>query len=164
MLYPQLEERLHSTRRALDEATPENIIEQCKQYLALLVEYRTELYKLPDAFDLNRKAKSSSMEDLESLRGAIRVAIEDLTQEHNTTNALLLSFTTVSGYGAVETFNSRKYRGHDDWKLSAGGVKYGGGTEAEKLTIHEAVSTASKLRRELHVAQQASRSESVWNR
>ena len=155
---------MHSTRRALDEATPENIIEQCKQYLALLAEYRTELYKLPDTFDLHPKAEPSSVEGSESLRIAIRVAIEDLTQEHNATSTLLLSFTAVSGYAAVETFNSRKYRGHDDWKLSAGGVKYGGGTEAEKLTIHEAVSTASRLRREMHVAQQASRSESVWNK
>jgi hypothetical protein len=164
MLYPQLEERLHSTKCALDEATSENIIEQCQRYLALLAEYRTELYKLPDTFDLHPRAKSSSTEDSASLRKAIRIAIEDLTQEHNVTTALLLSFTAVSGYEAVETFNSRKYRGHDDWKLSAGGVKRSGGLDAEKLTIDEAVSAAGRLRREEHVAQQASQSESVWNR
>lgn len=163
MLYPQLEERLHNTKRALDEATPENIIEQCKQYLALLAEYRSELYKIPDTFDLNLKAKPSSVGDVESLRRAVRVAIEDLTQEHNSTTVLLLSFTAVSGYGAVETFNSRKYKGHDDWELSAGGVKYSGGVDAEKMTIQEAVGAASRLRREEHVARKASKSESVWN-
>jgi hypothetical protein len=164
MLYPQLEERLHNTKRALDKATSDNIIEQCKQYLTLLAEYRAELYKLPDTFDLHPRAKSPSTEDSESLRRAIRVAIEDLTREHNVTTVLLLSFTAVSGYGAVETFNSSKYKGHDDWKLSAGGVKYSGGIDAEKLTIEEAVSAASRLRREEHVAQQASQSESAWNR
>lgn len=164
MLYPHLEERLHSTKRALDEATPENIIEQCKQYLALLAEYRSELYKIPDTFDLNLRANASSVEDVESLRRAVRVAIEDLTQEHNSTTVLLLSFTAVSGYGAVETFNSRKYKGHDDWELSASGVKYRGGIDAEKMTIQDAVGAASMLRREEHFARKASKSESVWNR
>ena len=164
MLYPQLEERLHQTKRALYEATPENIIEQCKQYLALLVEYRSELYKLPDTLGINLRAKPSSVEDVESLRRAVRVAIEDLTQEHNSTTVLLLSFTAVSGYGAVETFNSLKYKGHDDWELSASGVKYSGGIDVEKMTIQDAVSAASRLRREEHVAGKASRSESVWNK
>jgi hypothetical protein len=164
MLYPQLEERLHNTKRTLDEANPENIIEQCKQYLSLLAEYRSELYKLPDNFDLNPKASPSSLEDVESLRKAVRAAIEDLTQEHNSTAALLLSFTAVSGYGAVETFNSRNYRGHDDWELSSGGVKHSGNLDAEKMTIQEAVGVASLLRREAHIARRASVSESIWSR
>jgi len=46
-LFPQLEEKLQASKQALNTATSENIIEQCKQHLALLAEYRIHLYKLP---------------------------------------------------------------------------------------------------------------------
>jgi hypothetical protein len=48
MLFPQLEEKLQASKQALNTATSENIIEQCKQHLALLAEYRIQLYKLQD--------------------------------------------------------------------------------------------------------------------
>ena len=92
MLFPELEERLHHTKLALDCATSGNIIERCKQYLALLAEYRSELYKLPDTPGVNLKGGSSSTtrEDINETRKAVRAAIEGLTKEHNTTKALLL--------------------------------------------------------------------------
>ena len=153
MLYPVLEERLHHTRRALDEATSDNIIERCKQYMALLAEYRSELYKLPVTPGINlRPESSSSREDVDSTRQAIRAAIVEMTQEHNRTAALLHSFTVVSGYEAVETLNRRNYRGHSSWTLRAGGVRFAGGTDAEIMSIQEAVDTTSLLRREEHVA------------
>jgi hypothetical protein len=40
MLFPQLEEKLQASKQALNTATSENIIEQCKQHLSLLAEYR----------------------------------------------------------------------------------------------------------------------------
>jgi len=46
MLFPQLEEKLQASKQALNTATSENVIEQCKQHLALLAEYRIRLYKL----------------------------------------------------------------------------------------------------------------------
>jgi hypothetical protein len=42
MLFPQLEEKLQASKQALNTATSENIIEQCKQHLALLAEYRIQ--------------------------------------------------------------------------------------------------------------------------
>jgi len=39
-MFPQLEEKLQASKQALNTATSENIIEQCKQHLALLAEYR----------------------------------------------------------------------------------------------------------------------------
>ena len=42
MLYPDLEEKVHEAKHALDEATSENIVELCQHYLALLAEYRCE--------------------------------------------------------------------------------------------------------------------------
>ena len=48
MLFPQLEEKLQASKQALNTATSENLIEQCKQHLAVLAEYRIQLYKLQD--------------------------------------------------------------------------------------------------------------------
>ncbi len=153
---PKLEERLSDSRLSLDVATSEHLIEHCKQYLALLAEYRAALYKLPDTLELNSRSKSkTSLEDVDGIRREVRNAIEQTTLERNRTEALLLSFVAVSGYGAVETFNRQKYEGRDDWKLSAGGVGFSDGAGGNRMTIQEAVETASLLRREAHVAKNA---------
>jgi hypothetical protein len=155
MLSPELEEKMCNARLALDRAISENVIELCKQYLALLAEYRDELYKLPDQLDLNPRSRSSSREDVNLTRKAVRAAIEHSTRERKWAEALIRSFTAISGYGAVETFNRQKYKGHDDWELSAGGVSFRDGTVGQRMTIQEAVETASLLRREEHVAKNA---------
>ena len=152
MLYPALEEKLRQTRLALDGATSENIIQLCKQYLALLAEYRGELYTLPDTVDLNPHSKSSSGGGVNDTRKEVRAAIEHTTRERVWAEALILSFTAISGYGAVETFNRQKYKGHDDWNLSAGGVSFKDGAGGQRMTIQETVEIASLLRREEHVA------------
>jgi hypothetical protein len=155
MLYPELEEKLRNARLALDGATSENIIELCKQYLALLAEYRGELYTLPDTVDLNPHSKSSSQAEVKDTRKEVRAAIEDTTREREWAEGLILSFTAISGYGAVATFNRQKYKGRGDWKLGAGGVSFRDGTGDQRMTIQEAVETASLLRREEHVARDA---------
>jgi hypothetical protein len=161
MLHPALEENLCKARLALDGATSASIIELCKQYLALLAAYRVELYKLPDTVDLNPHSKSSSRESVDERRKEVRAAIEETTRERERAEALILSFTAVSGYGAVETFNRQKYKGRDDWKLGAGGVGTMNGTDGQRMTIQEAVETASLLRREEHVARNAAPA-SAW--
>jgi hypothetical protein len=156
MLCPKLEEKLRHARLALDTATGENIIALCKQYLALLAEYRAELYTLPDTLELNRMSGTSSARaDVDGTRKAVRAAIEHMTRERLWVEALLLSFTAISGYGAVETFNRQKYRGHDDWKLSAGGVGFSDAAGVERMTIQESVETASLLRRNEYVNEKA---------
>jgi len=153
MLHPEIEAKLHDAGLALGAATSETVIELCRQYLALLAAYRSELYKLPDALDLNlRSAPPSSRGVVVSNREAIRAAIEATTRERHRTEALLHSFTAVSGYEAVETLNRSRYKGHDDWKLSAGGAWYGDDVDDGRMTIQEAVETASLLRREEHIA------------
>jgi hypothetical protein len=156
MLYPQLEEKLNHARLALKEATSENIIGLCKRYLALLAEYRRRLYELRGTSGIRQQSASfSSLENVAGTRNAIRAAIENTTKERNGTEMLLLSFTTVSGYEAVEIFNRRKYEGRDDWELRASGVKSSGISGGDLMTIQEAVDIASLLRREEHVAQNA---------
>jgi hypothetical protein len=155
MLYPQLEEKLSHARLAVKGATGENIIELCKRYLALLAEYRSKLYELQWTSRTRQRFASSSPEDLALTRRAIRVAIENTTKERNGTEMLLLSFTTVSGYEAVEIFNRRMYEGRDDWELRASGVKSTGISGGVLMTIQEAVDIAGLLRREEHVAQNA---------
>ena len=154
MLYPQLEQRLQASQHALNRATSESIVEQCKQYLALLAEYRGRLFELQGTPASQPPACPSRNEEVPD-RKTIRKAIERTTRERNRTQLLLLSFTTVSGYEAVEIFNRRKYEGHDDWELRASGVRFRGGDDSDLMTIQEAVALAGILRREDYVAQNA---------
>ena len=155
MLYPQLEQRLQASKHALNRATSETLLEQCRQYLALLAEYRSQLYELQGMPGVNQASASPSLTEGVPDRKMIREAIETTTRERNRTQLLLLSFTTVSGYEAVEIFNQRKYEGHDDWELRASGVKFRGGDDSDLMTIQEAVDLAGMLRREDHASQNA---------
>ena len=153
MLYPQLEERLHHASNALKRATSENVIELCKQYLVLLAEYRSKLYELKGTSGIDQQSVSSSSRgDVSNTRKALRAAIENTTRERNRTEMLLLSFTTVSGYEAVEIFNRREYEGHDDWVLRASGLKSAGSSDDDVMTIEEAVNIASLIRREEQIS------------
>ena len=153
MLYPELEQRLQASKHALNRATSESIVEQCKQYLALLAEYRGQLYELQGVPAVNQQPDSPSLTEEAPDRKTIREAIERTTRERNKTQLLLLSFTTVSGYEAVAILNQRKYEGHDDWELRASGVKFRDGDDSDLMTIQEAVDLAGMLRREDHVSQ-----------
>ena len=153
MLYPQLEQRLQASKQAVNSATSESIVKQCKEYLALLAQYRDQLYELQGTPVLNQQSASPSLTEEVPDRKTIREAIERTTRERNRTQLLLLSFTTVSGYEAVEIFNQRKYEGHDDWELRASGIKFRGGGNSDLMTIQEAVDLASLLRRKDYVAQ-----------
>ena len=156
MLYPQFEQRLQASKRAVNRATSESIVEQCKKYLGLLAEYRSQLYELRGTLGESQKSASPSPTEEVPDRKTIREAIERTTRERNKIQLLLLSFTTVSGYEAVEIFNRRNYGGHDDWELRASGVKFRGGDNNDLMTVQEAVDLASLLRREDHLAQNVS--------
>ncbi|PYS97647.1 MAG: hypothetical protein DMF65_11325 [Acidobacteria bacterium] len=156
MLFPELEDKLRHARHALDWATSDNIIELCKQYLALLAEYRAELYRLPDTLGINQWSGSFLWEDVCSVRKAVRAAIENTTRERNGTEALLLSFTSVSGYEAVETLNGQKYKGYDDWELRAGGVNgFQNSHSLSRDVTAKSGDTSGLLRREEHITRSA---------
>jgi len=160
MLYPELEEKLQNTRRALEAANSENIIELCKQHLALLAEYRSHIYKLRHTYSIDQPSvHGPSPEGLKDTRKVVRAAIENTTQERNRTEMLLLSLTTVSGYEAAKIFNRLKYMGHVDWEVRASGVKFSDGSSRDLLTIQEAVDIAGLLRRDEYVAAQGVKEE-----
>src|SRR5689334_12443396 len=97
MLYPQLEQRLQASKQAVNSATSESIVKQCIEYLALLAEYRIQLYELQGTPGLNQQSASPSLSEEVPDRKTIREAIERTTGERNRTQLLLLSFTTEIG-------------------------------------------------------------------
>ena len=158
MVYPQFEEKVNHARDALKRASSENVIELCKRYLAVLAEYRSKLYELQWTSRTHKPFPSASPEGLGLTRRTIRAAIENTTKERHGTEMLLLSFTTVSGYEAVEIFNRQKYEGREDWELRSSGVKSAGISGGDLMTIQEAVDLAGLIRREEYVAQNAAQS------
>jgi hypothetical protein len=154
MFYPELEKRLQASKLAVDRAKRETIIEQCKAHLGLIAEYRSRLYEL-EVPGTGQSVSTLLMGEVLD-RKAIREAIEKTTHERNRIQVLLLSFTSVSGYEAVEIFNERKYQGHEDWELHARGVTFRGADNSDLMTIRDAVYLASLLRRDDYAAQNAS--------
>lgn len=153
MLYPELEQKLEDAKILLNHATSENIVDRCRQYLQLLAEYRVKLYKMQDVFNVYRTSPQVPGSGEAPDRLVMREAIETTTRERNRVQVLLLSFTTVSGYEAVDVLNQNNHEGHQDWELRASGVKFPGGDDDDLMTIQEAVDLAGQLRREDQVAQ-----------
>jgi hypothetical protein len=145
-------EKLINAEFALNQATSANIVELCRKYLALLTEYRDELFKLRSAPELTQPPLTPLARELtEQVRNAIRSAVEITTRERNKTESMLESFTAISGYEAIETFNQLKYKGFDTWELRAGGARLKDSVGDQPITIQEAVETAGLLRREAYV-------------
>jgi hypothetical protein len=145
-------ENLLQAERALKKATCDNIIELCEKYLSLLYEYREELYKFRGSPEINLQSSSSLGRELvDQTRAAIRNAVEKTTRERNETESLLKSFTVISGYDAMKTFNQLEYKGFSEWEMRANEVRLKTDTNNERFTVQEAVETASLLRRQAYV-------------
>ncbi len=146
-------ENLLKAEYAFNKADSGNIVELCRNYLSLLTEYRDELFKLRGSPEINQVPLTPLARELtEQVRRAIRSAVEITTRERNNAEALLESFTAISGYDAVETFNQLKYKGFDNWELRGSNVRVGNRAEDDLLTVEKAVESAGLLRREEYVA------------
>lgn len=155
MLIVQLlvNEKLLNAEYALNQADSSNIIELCRDYLQVLSEYRDELHKLRGVPEINLQQSSSLARELaEQVRKTIRAAIEITVRERNQTELLLQSFTSISGYEAIDTFNRLKYKGFDNWQLGANTIRSENSADEGQMTMQEAVDTASLLRREAYIA------------
>jgi hypothetical protein len=148
MKYPQLEENIRNAKSSLEHASGENVVELCQKYLAILAKYRDELYKLRGTPEINLQNSPLAASEVQQIRKEIRASVTNLTAEHNRVETLLKSFTEINGFEAVNTFNNHKYKGYNTWELKAGGVRFQGGAESDRIAIYEAVETASRIRRE----------------
>lgn len=145
-------ENLINAEAALNGADSGNIVELCREYLRILTEYRAELYKLRGIPEINLKQPSALARELaEQARKAIRSAVEITTRERNQTELMLDSFTTISGYDAVNTFNRLNYKGFDNWELKAGAVYSRNNGGFEQIAMPKAIEAASLLRRESYI-------------
>ena len=148
-------ENLLDAERMLKKASSDNIVELCEKYLQLLNEYRAELYKFRGTPEINLQQSSPLARELvEQKRNAIRTELEIITRKRNETESLLESFTSINGYEAVKTFNQLEYKGFTSWELRANEVRPRNDDNNERMTMQEAVETASLLRREAYVTYQ----------
>jgi hypothetical protein len=145
-------ENLIKAEFALSKANSGNIVELCREYLQILTEYRAELYKLRNVPEINLEQPSALARELvDQARKAIRSAIEITTRERNQTEIMIDSFTAISGYEAVITFNRLKYKGFDNWELKASAVYSRNNGGFEQIALQEAIEAASLLRRESYL-------------
>ena len=146
-----INENLLDAELALDQATSDNIVELCQNYIKMLTAYRDQLYELRGIPEINLKQKSSLARELiAQSRKAVRAAVEITVRERSQTESLLESFTNISGYEAAETFNRLKYKGFDGWELRPGGIRRSGGEE-EPMRVEKAVDLAGQLRRDAYI-------------
>jgi hypothetical protein len=145
-------EDLFKAELALRNATTENVLDACREYLKVLFDYREELYDLRGIPEIDLEQPSPlAREVAQHIRTAIRAVIEITTRERNRAESLIGSFTEISGYDAAETLNLYKYRGIDNWYLTGSRVTAPDGRISDRLTIIEAAETAGLLRREAYV-------------
>lgn len=147
-----INEDLITAENALSKATADNLVELCRAYLTRLSEFRDRLFELRGNPEIDRRNPAAiGPEAIDEARIAVRAALEATTEKRNRTEALINSFTSITGYEATATFNKLKYKGFDSWDLHSGGsrLKYVYGDKG--LTMEETIETASLLRRKAYI-------------
>lgn len=118
-----INEHLLKAELALNDATADNVIGLCRNYLHLLAEYRDHLRELRGIPEINlAQASALGRELVEQARKAVLASVEITVREYNRTEALLGSFVSITNYQAAETFNYLEYKGAVNWKASSAGV------------------------------------------
>ena len=142
-------EKLIRAEAVLRGGTAEEVVALAERYLVLLDEYLDRLRSLkgiPQPVDALQSRLAGEL--VEQIRGAVRSAVEHATAERNRTESLLNSLKDVSGWSAVETFNSAAYKGACDWELIGSNVRTIAG--GANLGVAVAVAEAKRLRREAY--------------
>ena len=148
-----INENLNKIESDLNRADSGNIVELCRKYAQILSEYRENLYKLRGSTEINLQPPSPFARELiGQVRRAIRLAVEITARKYNKTELLLESFTSISVYEAVKTFNRLGYKGFYDWELGGNTVFSQRHGKIQQIAIPEAVDAASLLRREAYIA------------
>lgn len=144
-----INEDLLFAQTAFERAEAGDIVELAGIYLGLLKAYRDQLRSLGGIPQLDYAMRSAIAKELvEQSRSAVRSAIETTTSERNRVEALLESFTLISGWEAAITLNEMRYDNTDDWALVGSDVR--SELTNEHLSVQEAVAVAGALRRKAY--------------
>jgi hypothetical protein len=137
---------------ALRQSSSDSVVDDCKNYLSHLGAYRHDLRGLRCLSDDSLYVRSPlSRELISQARSAVRAVIEITIRETNRTEKLLEFFTSINVYQAAAVLNTCKYLGSSNWEASASGARYSNGFDTGQMSVAQAVSTASRLRREAYV-------------
>jgi hypothetical protein len=146
-----INEDVAKAERKFEQATADNIVGLCREYIDVLSEYRRHLTDLPQVPEVNFAERSPLGRTLaEQSRMAVQAAIGVTESAQKLVAALLGSFTDVSASDAAETFNFLEYNGSNDWKLDGSTVRTDS-PSGVTVSDSEAVETAKRLRREAYV-------------
>jgi hypothetical protein len=148
-----INEDVVKAEREFDRATSDNIDQLCREYIAVLDAYRSQLLDLRNIPEINYNENSALGRELISQsRTAVKAAIEVTVTAHYFVEALLESFTVISGWAAVETLNRLFYDGSTEWELRSGHIVSRRAEPDASIPIAEGVEVAGRLRREAYVA------------
>ena len=140
---------LENARTAIEEGTPDDVVERAEKYLVLLEEHLDSLRSLKGIPQASSTAQTKFANLLiDQTRAAIRSEIEDSTSEKNRIRVLLDSLLMISGWTAVQTLNEQSYRNAFEWELIGTGVR--SASAGASMTSPESVIEASRLRREAY--------------
>jgi hypothetical protein len=141
-----------SAEIALRQASSESVVDECRNYLSHLTDYRQGLRALRCLSDDALYMRSPLSRELVSqARSVVRAVVEITVRETNRTEKLLEFFTSINVQQAAAILNTCKYLGSADWEGNASGVRFTNGIETGSLSVDKAVSTASRLRRQAYV-------------
>ena len=145
-------ERILDAEIALKQATSDDVVANCRNYLDALAQFRQELRELRVLSDLAPDRRSSLGDELVTqARAAVRAVIETTVRETNRTEALLGFFTSINVQQAAEILNVCKYLSSSNWEAGSGGVRYSNGVESGMMSVDKAVQVAGQLRRDAYV-------------
>jgi hypothetical protein len=145
-------EKIMNAEFALNQAGSATLVEVCQKYLSLLTEYSDDLCKYRGTQEINLQPSSDLLRELvEQTKKVIQEEEEITNRKRIQTEALLKSFTTITGYEAVQTFNQLEYKGFKEWELRASEVRLKDDSNNEKFTVQEAIDLACQLRRKAFV-------------
>lgn len=145
-------EKIMNAEFAVKQAGSANLIEVFQKYLSLLTEYRDDLYQYRETQEISLDPSSGLLRELvEQTKKVIQEEEENTDRKRKQTEALLKSFTSITGYEAVNTFNHLEYKGFKEWELRANEVRLKDDSNSEKFTVQEAIDLACQLRRKAFV-------------
>jgi len=145
-------ERVLDAEMALKQASSDDVVDKCRNYLDALARFRQDLREMRMLFGNALDQRSSLAAELMSqARSAVRGVVEITVRETNRTEALLGFLTSINIHQAAGVLNTCKYMGSSNWEAGSAGVRYSNGFDTGTMGVEKAVQVAGQLRREAYV-------------